>query len=192
MRTSVSRNVSLCTLGCVKSTEVSYEPAAYHTVRRHIAKGQDFHLWSWEPQISHSPEFAPNNYGNRQVLGQDTLFMTGVPTVYLPHNSVTRNLLENRLSEYGAKQGPTTGRTSRALRRHWDNWRDGASQFRFPRAKECLRNLGAHPRINSLILSRKSLKNIGLKWRQIISQHGTPKCLGPALEKNERKPAKYV
>jgi len=67
--------------------------------------------------MSHSPEFAWSNYGNRQVLGQDTLFMTGVPTEYLPHNSVTRNLLANRLCEYGEKQGPATWRANRAATR---------------------------------------------------------------------------
>jgi hypothetical protein len=67
--------------------------------------------------MSHGPEFAWSNYGNRQVLGQDTLFMTGVPTEYLPHISVTRKLLANRLNEYGEKQGPTTGRASRAAAR---------------------------------------------------------------------------
>jgi len=61
--------------------------------------------------------------------------MTVVPTVYLPHNSVTRNLLANRLSKYGEKQGPNTGQASR------ENWKDGASQPRFSRAKECLRKL---------------------------------------------------
>jgi hypothetical protein len=98
-----------------------------------------------ELQMSHSPEFAWSNYGNRQVLGQDTLFMTGVPTEYLPHNSVTRNLFSNRLSEYGEEQVPTTGRASRAvawaLRSNRDNWKDGVSQPKFPCAKECLRKL---------------------------------------------------
>lgn len=67
--------------------------------------------------MSHSPEFAWSNYGNRQVLRQDTLFVTGVPTEYLLHNSVTCNLLANRLSEYEEKQGPTTERASRAAAR---------------------------------------------------------------------------
>jgi hypothetical protein len=30
------------------TTEVSKEPGAYHTVRSHTTKGQDFHLKSWE------------------------------------------------------------------------------------------------------------------------------------------------
>ena len=110
MRTSVSRTVSLCTLGSVKTTEVSKEPAAYHTVGCHTAKGQGFHLWSWETQMSQRPEFVWSHYDNRQ---QDNLFVTGVRTVYLPHNSVKRNLLANRLSEYGEQQGRTTGRPSR-------------------------------------------------------------------------------
>lgn len=100
--------MSLFTLGSVKTTEVSKEPVAYHTVRSHIAKGQDFHLKSWESQMSHGVITETVKYYGT------TLFITGVPPEYVPHNSVTRNLFANRLSEYGEKQGPTTWRASRA------------------------------------------------------------------------------
>jgi hypothetical protein len=38
-------------------------------------------------------------------------------------------------------RGGPAGQLLGARRRHWDNWKDGASQPRFPRAKESLRKL---------------------------------------------------
>ena len=90
------------------------------------------------------------------------------------------------------RAGPA-GRLIGALRHYWNtsNRKYGASKLRFPCAKEFIRKLstifGAQPRIYCPVLGRKSLKNVGLKGRQIISPPGAPTGLGSALAEVSQK-----
>lgn len=61
-------------------------------------------------------------------------------------------------------------------RRHWHNLKYGASKLRYLNAyfsENCQQSLHAFSKIfSNPVQSRKSVKNIGLNWRQIISLAG--------------------
>jgi hypothetical protein len=80
---------------------------------------------------------------------------------------------------------PKAPNSKEVLRSHCHNLKYGASKLRYLNgyfSENCQLFQHAFSKIfASHFQGRKSLKNIGLNWRQIISQAGAPTCLGPAL-----------
>jgi hypothetical protein len=89
-------------------------------------------------------------------------------------------------NEWASQAGAQGTNLQGALRCHWNNWKYGAVNLRFPHWKNLSENypeFGHAPteRFTSPVLGWTSSKNVSLKGHQIISLSVAPIFLEPAL-----------
>ena len=89
-------------------------------------------------------------------------------------------------NEWDSQAGAQSTNLLGSLICHWNNWKYGAGNFRFPHRNEFIRKLStvwacAHGMFHKPCHRLKISKNVSFKVRQIISLSKAPLCLEPTL-----------